>query len=152
MQWSDADFAGFSTAEPWRPVHENYLEVNVAAQEDNPDSLLSHYQELITLRKEYPALGEEGIIILDTGTTKVFAALRHHQDEALLVLINLGDEPVSDYSISGEEISLEDGTYDLEILLGDGETQSATISSGRLSEFQPVPELPPFSTLIMKLR
>ena len=54
MQWSDARNAGFSTAEPWFPLNGNYLEVNVAAQEKDPDSLLNFYRKLIDFRKKHP--------------------------------------------------------------------------------------------------
>ena len=43
MQWSAEENAGFSTTEPWFYVNDNYKEVNVAAQEDDPASLLNFY-------------------------------------------------------------------------------------------------------------
>ena len=56
MQWSDAANAGFSSAEPWFPVNGNYLEVNAAAQEDDPDSLLNFYRRLIAYRRKSPVV------------------------------------------------------------------------------------------------
>ena len=47
VQWSDARNAGFSTAEPWFPVNDNYHQVNVQAQEEDENSLLNFYRRLL---------------------------------------------------------------------------------------------------------
>ncbi|MCR5664116.1 MAG: alpha-glucosidase [Oscillospiraceae bacterium] len=52
VQWSAEEHAGFSTAEPWMPVNENYREINAAAQENDPDSLLNFYRRLLKFRKK----------------------------------------------------------------------------------------------------
>lgn len=51
VQWSDAENAGFSTAEPWFSVNPNYKQINVEAQEDDPGSLLNFYRRLLAFRK-----------------------------------------------------------------------------------------------------
>ena len=58
MQWSADDNAGFSAprTRPWLPVHPNYPWINVATQLGDPGSLLSHYKQLLTLRRKLPAL------------------------------------------------------------------------------------------------
>lgn len=52
VQWSDAPNAGFTTGTPWFRVNENYREINVAAQEADPDSLLNFYRKLLKFRKD----------------------------------------------------------------------------------------------------
>ncbi len=54
VQWSDDKNAGFTTPEavPWMDINENYLNINVAAQENDPDSLLNFYKKAISLRKQ----------------------------------------------------------------------------------------------------
>ena len=52
MQWSDEKYAGFSTVEPWFVLNDNYKEVNVAAEEKDPDSVLNYYRKILSLRKE----------------------------------------------------------------------------------------------------
>jgi len=60
MQWDSSPTGGFTTGEPWLiPVDPQ--ERSVAAQRDDPDSLLSLYRRLIELRRE---LGE-GFRLLD---------------------------------------------------------------------------------------
>ena len=56
VQWDATDNAGFSTTEPWFSVNENYREINVAAQETNPQSLLHFYRKAIALRKSLHAV------------------------------------------------------------------------------------------------
>lgn len=55
MQWSDEANAGFTEGKPWFYINENYREINVAAQEDDPDSLLNFYRKLIVFKKSDPA-------------------------------------------------------------------------------------------------
>ena len=59
MQWDDHLHAGFSPPDaelPWLPVNDNYQRINVAAQLDQPDSILNLYRKLIAVRKTSPAL------------------------------------------------------------------------------------------------
>ena len=56
MQWSAEDYAGFSTVEPWLPVDASFTELNVEAQSQDPTSVLSLYKNLLSLRRNNPAL------------------------------------------------------------------------------------------------
>lgn len=58
MQWDASPGRGFTTGEPWLPFGPE--EVNVAAQLDDPDSLLSLYRRAIRVRKANAALLEGG--------------------------------------------------------------------------------------------
>ena len=51
MQWSAEENAGFTTGKPWFYVNQNYTEINVQAQEQDPDSLLNFYRKAVLLRK-----------------------------------------------------------------------------------------------------
>lgn len=52
MQWSSEHHAGFSTHEPWLPIAEDFHTANVAAQSNNPRSLLTLYRRLFAFRRE----------------------------------------------------------------------------------------------------
>ena len=52
LQWIDEENACFTTGTPWFYVNENEKEVNVAAQERDPDPVLNFYRKAIALRKE----------------------------------------------------------------------------------------------------
>ena len=45
------DNAGFTSGTPWFQINANYTEINAAAQEDDPNSLLNFYRRLIAFRK-----------------------------------------------------------------------------------------------------
>ncbi len=53
VQWSSDPNAGFTTAEtPWMSVNPNYTWLNMAQQEEDPDSILNFYRKAIALRKQ----------------------------------------------------------------------------------------------------
>jgi maltose alpha-D-glucosyltransferase/alpha-amylase len=107
MQWSADRNAGFSTANPQRlylPViidpEYNYETVNVAAQLDNPESLLWWVRRLIALRKRYPVFGNGSIELLSPDNHRVLAFLRRDRSSApdrpsqqVLVVANLSRHP-----------------------------------------------------------
>jgi len=66
MQWDAGAQAGFSTARPWLPVHPDYLQRNVAAQQADPGSLFHFTKKLLALRKAYPALRRGDYVPLET--------------------------------------------------------------------------------------
>ncbi len=56
MQWSAEKNGGFSKARPWFFVNPNYRKINVAAQEDDPQSILNFYRRCLELRKRSKTL------------------------------------------------------------------------------------------------
>jgi alpha-glucosidase len=59
MQWDVGPHAGFApphTEELWLPLNPNYRQVNVAAQLEQPDSMLNLYRQLLAYRRQQPAL------------------------------------------------------------------------------------------------
>ena len=52
MQWDGSENAGFTTGKPWFYVNQNYPQINVAQQEQDPDSILQFYRKAIALRKQ----------------------------------------------------------------------------------------------------
>lgn len=92
MQWSDAENAGFSTAEPWIGIPDSYREINVERQEQDEDSILSFYKKLIALRKEKAVIAEGKINPLCEQIPGVFAYRRYDEQEEILVFNNLTEE------------------------------------------------------------
>jgi maltose alpha-D-glucosyltransferase/alpha-amylase len=96
MQWSADRNAGFSEANPQRlylpaiidPEY-SYESVNVAAQLDNPDSLLWWVRRLIALRRRNPVFAHGTIEILSPDNHRVLAFLRRHEGRQVLVVANL---------------------------------------------------------------
>ena len=56
VQWDDSENAGFTTGKPWFYVNQNFKEINAAAQEADPNSLLNFYRKAIALRKSLPVV------------------------------------------------------------------------------------------------
>lgn len=152
MQWSDSVNAGFSTGSPWRAPNQDYTTVNVAAQTEDPNSLLSHYQTLIQLRREHPALQSGNAILLETDNPAVFALLRTSGSENILILVNLGKTPVSDYKLSLDEGVLTDGILTPSSLFGTAQAQPLEIINGKLSGYIPMSELLPYQTCVFELK
>ena len=94
MQWNDGKNAGFSESTPWMKVNPNYKEINVAAQEQEPDSVLAYYKKLIALRKspEYKEAFTYGTFTpVYEELDGIFAYLRKSGKQELLVACNFGE-------------------------------------------------------------
>ena len=62
---------------------------SVEAQQDDPESMLSHYKEVIKTRKEIPALMNGDIDEYDMDTQELISYIRMTEDQRVLVVINL---------------------------------------------------------------
>ncbi len=96
MQWTGDRNAGFSEANPQRlylPVvidpQCHYESVNVAAQLDNPDSLLRWVRRIIALRKRHRVFGRGRIEFVRSENPSVLAFVRSDEHEQVLVVANL---------------------------------------------------------------
>lgn len=90
MPWDDSPYAGFSTVDPWLPLNEDWGVRNVAAQDRDPDSLLSLYRSLLSLRRGCDALAIGNFVLIDSADD-VLAFERRHEDERLLIALNLSE-------------------------------------------------------------
>jgi len=152
MQWSSAAQAGFTSGTPWEPVNEGYEETNVERQTTDPDSLLSHYRELITLRFAHPALRVGDFLPVQSADRSVYSFVRYSPDEHVLVVINLGDEPTTDYALAVRTSPLTAGAYTATTLPGGTEVAPLDVGQdGAFEGYQPQPDLPARSALILLL-
>jgi oligo-1,6-glucosidase len=122
MPWDDSPSGGFTTGTPWIDVHPMVSTVNAAAQVDDPDSVFAHFQRLIALRHDEPTVAHGTFRMLLPDDEQVYAFVREHEGDRLLVVANLSDVPdvVAD---------LEEAPYDgADLLLGSipGSTPSPT--------------------------
>ena len=109
MQWDASPNAGFTAAgaEPWLPVSRNYARVNVAAQEQDPTSMLAYFRALTALRRASPALQVGEYTPLATAAGEVFAYRRDVAGERMVVAVNFGGEARTlDLSAAGERGTL----------------------------------------------
>ena len=62
---------------------------SVEVQQDDPESMLAHYKEVIKTRKEIPALMNGDIDEYDMDTQELISYVRMTEDQRVLVVINL---------------------------------------------------------------
>lgn len=94
MQWDPGQNAGFSTGEPWLPVHPNFITRNVELQRKDPQSLFNFYKRIIQVRKDYPALRTGMFQPLTFEPQKLLAYIRQLPGQTALVALNFGRRPV----------------------------------------------------------
>ena len=95
VQWSAEENAGFTTGKPWFYVNENYKEVNVAAQEEDPNSVLNFYRKAIALRKSLSSVRFGDYKEYDPLSAKVYTYSREDAFQKLLVVCSFSDKEVA---------------------------------------------------------
>jgi alpha-glucosidase len=112
MQWDATPHAGFTVAaaQPWLPVAANYPTCNVAAQNEDPTSMLSLYRALARLRWDEAALRVGDYEAVATAVTDIFAYQRTHPNaDSFLIVLNFGDRT--------HQLDLSDGAAKASITL-----------------------------------
>ncbi|MFD3220698.1 alpha-glucosidase [Staphylococcus saprophyticus] len=95
MQWNQNKNAGFSDHQPWFPVNPNYQQINVAEQQDNPNSILNFYKAMIQLKKSDDVYTYGKFDLVDTNNEQVFTYTRTLDDKQVLIVGNLTDQITS---------------------------------------------------------
>jgi alpha-amylase len=150
MQWT-ADASGFTTGTPWEPFQDDLGTVNVAAQTNDPESLLNYYRALIDLHLSQPALSHGETVILDSPSP-VAAFIRQSDAQTLLVVINFDDETVAAPELSGAIANLAPGDYELSPLLGSAAAATLTATAeGEIEDYTGIAELAPETGYVFEL-
>ena len=92
MQWSAEKNAGFSEATPWFCVNDNYREINVEAQEEDPNSLLNFYRKLVRFRRDNPVVLYGDYREHDRKNKKLYVYERRYGASKLLVVCSFTAE------------------------------------------------------------
>ena len=93
VQWDDSENAGFTTGKPWFYVNQNYKEINVAQQEQDPDSILNFYKKAIALRKSLKVVRHGNYRELYRYSSKLYVYAREMEGEKILVVCSFSDKP-----------------------------------------------------------
>lgn len=150
MQWTDE--GGFSSGAPWRDYFGDQAERNVAAQQTEAGSLWQHYRALIALRAAHPALRMGAWLPVKDDHRRVYSFVRVTDEETLLVLVNLSQEPVTEYTLTLTEGPFQAGIQPT-LLLGTGETSAPTANArGGFAAYRPVEALPAYGSVIIQYR
>lgn len=109
MQWSNQTNGGFSEHRPWFPVNPNYKKINVANQQQDPNSILNFYKSLIVLKKSDDIYTYGTFDLVDKNNEQVFAYTRTLSNKQVLIVANLTNQTAKlkyDESINQNNILL----------------------------------------------
>jgi oligo-1,6-glucosidase len=119
MAWDAGVSGGFTTGEPWLPVHPDHDRVNVAAQYGDEASVLAYYRRLIDLRHREPIVAVGEVEVHDPVDEDVVWFTRSARGRSLEVYVNLssrarrvpsaaaGVVELSNLPVAGEWLTLE---------------------------------------------
>ena len=94
LQWDASKFAGFSSTKPWIDVNKNYDMINIELQQDNSDSILNYYREIIRIRKKNSTLIYGDFFDLEPSNEKLYVYKRWDQQKTYFVVLNFSDDKV----------------------------------------------------------
>lgn len=157
MQWDTTPITGgFTTGTPWQPLDRDFALRTVADQQDNPDSLLSYYRDLIHLRNRHAALQTGETVTIDANYRSIFSYLRYNDEEMLLIVHNLDDNDSKDYVLTLEEGPLTAITA-AELVYSTEQNVELNVpvlnEQGGFSDYLPiVGTLPPHSLYVIRLQ
>ncbi|WP_169787295.1 alpha-amylase family glycosyl hydrolase [Bellilinea caldifistulae] len=117
MHWSSERMAGFTSTTPWIFPKMDYPEKNVQKQLEDPESLLRFYINLLRIRNQSDALQTGQFIPLSSSSPSILSYARVSQNDQILILLNLGDQPQNGVTLRSPE-GLKPGRYRLQPLAG----------------------------------
>lgn len=101
MQWDSSPQGGFTTgSHPWLAVNPNYKQINAAAEEKDPASVLNYVRALLKLRSQTKAFTYGDYQDLDPNDAHVYAYTRTLGTEKYLMVENFSSSPVT-YTLPG---------------------------------------------------
>ncbi len=152
MHWNLDRAAGFTDGLPWEPLQADSFTANVQVLDDDPNSILNLYRELIRLRTENAELGSGELVALDAGTEAVVAYLRQTEDRAALVVANLGATALTGIALSSSAKVLPPGRYAPVTLVGGQRAEPLQVGAdGRMQGYTPLPSLAPVTAYVFSL-
>lgn len=145
VQWSSAANGGFSTdpnTQPWMKTNDNYTSINVAAQEQDPTSVLAFYRKALAVRKQHASvLGRGEFRLLNREHAKLFEYVKLPEGgkegdggERVYVVLNFSD------STQQYEVPQEVGGSKAKVLLEtaeQGEAGKLGAWEGRMYIYRP---------------
>ena len=101
MPWDSSLLGGFTTGQPWLPMGEANLAVNVETSQRNSDSMLARYRRLFSLRRAERVL-VSGQLTEVSASNGVLQFVRSDGKQRFRVMLNLGDQ--------AQRLAVEQGT------------------------------------------
>ncbi|MFZ9197422.1 MAG: glycoside hydrolase family 13 protein [Bacilli bacterium] len=133
MQWSSKPFAGFSTHQPWLPVHPQFRSINVEQDATSRHSIQRFLKQLIQIRKEHDVFINGSLQFLDFQHPEIYAYIRENASESLMIISSFSSKPIS--------LKIEDN-QDWEILLSNHPTL----------RLKTITRIPPYAGILLRKR
>ncbi len=120
MQWTAGENAGFTTGTPWFHINPNYKEINVEAEEKDPNSLLNYYRKILAIRKQYKdaAIYGKYTEFFKNHPQVYFYEKEGDDGSKLIVVVNVSEKVVNSKKMKKkipQNAKRVAGTYDGEI-------------------------------------
>lgn len=114
MQWDSSANAGFSSADrTWLPVNNDFASINVAKEENDPDSLLNTIRDILKIRNTYPVLQDGALEWIKSLPDNVLGYRRISGDKELAILLN--------FSNRNREFHFKEQNWESLLRLSDGD-------------------------------
>ena len=92
VQWDNSDNGGFTTSDkPWFYANPNYVTVNAAAQEEDPNSILNFYRKAIALRKRLSCVRWGKYTEYQKNSNKLYVYSMQDDRQKILVVCSFSD-------------------------------------------------------------
>ena len=130
MQWDDSKNAGFTTGEPWLPVHDDYETINAKAENADQASVLAAYKKLAGFRRDNPVLINGSYEEKLADSDQLYAFVRENEDDKLLIIANFTGAAVD---FNCKEAGIDDEKT-AEILLTNYENYKDSEESGNSAD------------------
>ena len=116
MQWDSSSNSGFTKGTPWMKVNPNYQEINVRKQEDDPQSILHFYKQMIQLRKQHECLIYGDFKLHLEDDQHIFAYSRNDGKQTALIINNFSreEQAVELPDFAGKEMEMILSNYEKE--------------------------------------
>ncbi|MCB9172387.1 MAG: alpha-amylase [Ardenticatenales bacterium] len=150
--WTGASNGGFTTGTPWRGFPADYEQYNVATLSVPPDSILNRYRALIQLRNQNEALRVGEYAKVESDVQPLFAFLRYSKNQTVLVLHNMGAEPITDYALYFDG-GIDLGNAQAVELLWGAEVSAPQIDADHaFNAYRPLDVIEPYRSYVIQLR
>lgn len=103
FQWDASANAGFTSGKPWLAVNPNYTTINEVAEEQDPNSTLNYFRQIVKLRKDNPVLVYGKYTLLDKDNPAIYAYTRELKDKKLMVVLNFTNKSAT-ANIAGTDL------------------------------------------------
>ncbi|HEX8424706.1 alpha-glucosidase [Hymenobacter sp.] len=88
FQWDATTNAGFTTGKPWLKINPNYQQINAAAEDKDPNSILNYFRKATAARRQHKVLVYGKYQLLDEANPHIYAYTRTQGDDKVLVVLN----------------------------------------------------------------